>query len=93
MNGNLCIEFYGVVFKFCCIYCLLVHTSVSAMLFVAMNSTGKNASVNENVNVKMTVLMLENDGVNVRARRYVRVDKNSVRDACFRFCVRPRNAE
>ena len=93
MNGNLFIEFYGVVFKFCCIYCLLVHTIVSAVLFVAMNSTGKKDGVNDSVNVKMTVLMLENDCVNVRARRYVRVGKNSVRDACFRLCVRPRNAE
>ena len=86
MNANFCIECYGAVFKFCRIYQLLVRSCVSAVLFIAMNSTEK---------IKVTV-QLQRDNlprVNVRARRCVRVGKNSVRDVPFRLCVRPRNAE
>ena len=38
MNGNLCIECYWVVFKFCCINWFLAHASVLTVLFIAMNS-------------------------------------------------------
>ena len=37
VNGNLCIEFYEAIFKCWSVYCLLVCTSMSAVLFVAMN--------------------------------------------------------
>ena len=84
---TLSIESCGVVFKFCRIYLLLVRTSVSAVLFLAMNSTRKNDC--KRCSYSATIL----SRVNVHARRGVRVGKNSVRDACFRSCVKARNAE
>ena len=37
VNGNLCIDFYEAIFKFWCIYCLHICTTMPAVLFVVMN--------------------------------------------------------
>ena len=37
-NGNLRVEFYNAIFKFWLIHCVLIRTTMSAVLYVVMNS-------------------------------------------------------
>ena len=49
VNGNLYIDFYEAIFKLWLIYCLIVSTTMSAVLFVAINfSSSFSAEQTEN---------------------------------------------
>ena len=91
MNGNLYIDFYESIFKLWLIYCLLVRTTMSAVLFVAINfSSSVSAERTENGKVAAQQILAR---VAVRVCMYVPIGKNNVRVARCCACARPRSTE